>query len=373
MILLLISTALFLVMKAFCTVWRLVVSGPVVGCDLVLKTAFVERSLPATTNFLRRSRQHHQHQHQHHQHQQAHARHRPLHGAPVPERERERVVVVFPFGGVFWFWQAGYADYLRTHYDLSDCRFVGASAGAISAVLTASEVPLERAVARALEIADDTDLWSRPLGVFFIWGPLIRQWLHEILPPDCDELCRGRVRMRATGLPSLEARMLPREEGNVSKADLIDAAMASVHIPFFLDGRLCCQVGDDFYVDGGLHVRPLYEGESPLIYVSPPSEQKLWNQLGMLNKAGVWRLFEKGYEHAQSQDRDGHLSILHKHSPPTTDSSPPPPQQHTIRQRVVGVEPMMNVTRAAGAKGMLASGGGLSLAREYGGERERGG
>ncbi len=46
------------------------------------------------------------------------------------------------------------------------------------------------------------------------------QWLDELLPEDAAELCRGRVRLVVTEVPSLRLRYL---EDFASKQDLIDA------------------------------------------------------------------------------------------------------------------------------------------------------
>ena len=51
-------------------------------------------------------------------------------------------------------------------------------------------------------------------------APAPLQWLDELLPDDAAELCRGRVRLVVTEVPSLRLRYLEDFE---SKQDLIDA------------------------------------------------------------------------------------------------------------------------------------------------------
>ena len=70
-----------------------------------------------------------------------------------------------------------------------------------------------------------------------MWGPLIQRWLDELLPADADRVCSGRVGLFTLALWPLKPQRLFVAEYE-SKADLIDTAMASVHIPYFLDGRL---------------------------------------------------------------------------------------------------------------------------------------
>jgi hypothetical protein len=86
-----------------------------------------------------------------------------------------------------------------------------------------------------------------------VWGPLIRRWLDELLPADAARVCSGRVGLLTLALwPPPPRRLLVTTFD--SKDDLIDAAMASVHIPYFLDGRMrravlacggvpCCRAG----------------------------------------------------------------------------------------------------------------------------------
>ena len=72
-----------------------------------------------------------------------------------------------------------------------------------------------------------------------MWGPLIKRWLHELLPDDAATICSGRVGLFSLAIwPPLPQRVYVSDFE--SKEDLIEAAMASVHIPYFLDGRMTC-------------------------------------------------------------------------------------------------------------------------------------
>ena len=70
-----------------------------------------------------------------------------------------------------------------------------------------------------------------------MWGPLIQRWLDELLPADADRVCSGRVGLFTLALWPLMPKHLFVATYE-SKADLIDTAMASVHIPYFLDGHM---------------------------------------------------------------------------------------------------------------------------------------
>jgi hypothetical protein len=134
-------------------------------------------------------------------------------------------------------------------FDFNKVSIYGASAGALIAVLAASGVNLDRAVREAYRVGDDNQIWTRPGGLAGIWGSLVRQWLDELLPPDAAERCRGRVKLVAAEAPTFRLCYL---EDFASREDLIDAAMASVHIPFFLDGNPTRQYRGKRFVDGSL-------------------------------------------------------------------------------------------------------------------------
>ena len=72
-----------------------------------------------------------------------------------------------------------------------------------------------------------------------VWGPLIQRWLHELLPADAATVCSGRVGLFVLAIwPPLPHHLMVSEFQ--SKDDLVEAAMASVHIPYFLDGHMTC-------------------------------------------------------------------------------------------------------------------------------------
>jgi hypothetical protein len=63
------------------------------------------------------------------------------------------------------------------------------------------------------------------------WGALVEQWLHDLLPADAAERCRGEVSIVVTQLPFCNQVAISDYK---DKADLINVAMASAHVPLFL-------------------------------------------------------------------------------------------------------------------------------------------
>jgi predicted acylesterase/phospholipase RssA len=145
--------------------------------------------------------------------------------------------IVFPGGGIFFYHQAGVVNFLREEgYDLSTCTFSGASAGALTATLTATNVDFYVATDLALKMAEEAGVWDRSNGLQGIWGPLIENWLDELLPSSCIESVQDRITLLVTPVPSFGKSKISNFE---DRNDLIKCNMASVHLVSFLFLFLC--------------------------------------------------------------------------------------------------------------------------------------
>lgn len=134
---------------------------------------------------------------------------------------------MFPGGGIFFYYQAGLVSYLReVGYDLSNCTFAGASAGALTATLTAAEVDFYEATDLALDMAAKAGVWDRSGGLQGIWGPMIEDWLEALLPQSID-FVQGRVTLLVTPVPSFGKTKVSMFH---NRSDLIQCNMASVHL-----------------------------------------------------------------------------------------------------------------------------------------------
>ena len=75
-------------------------------------------------------------------------------------------------------------------------------------------------------------------GLAFVWGRLVERWLTQLLPDECGAMVSGRLSLCTLALRPREldsTRMhITRFE---SKADIVHAALASVHVPWFMDGN----------------------------------------------------------------------------------------------------------------------------------------
>lgn len=137
--------------------------------------------------------------------------------------------LVFPGGGLFFYWQAGAITYLKEQgYDLGQMTASGASAGALTATLMATNVDFIRATELALQMADDAGIWDRSGGLQGIWGPIIYDWLDQLLPEDAlDFVGDDRLSLLVTPVPSFGKNKVSNFE---SRRDLIECNMASVHL-----------------------------------------------------------------------------------------------------------------------------------------------
>lgn len=159
--------------------------------------------------------------------------------------------VCFPGAAANVFWQMGGVQYVQHQPWFASVIFRGASAGAISCAMAACSVPVEKSIRRAYEVADAYGADLNPFGVFGTWGAMIRDWLDLTLPLECARMCTGRVEVLLRAMPSMRVIVV---RSFTSKADLIDAIMASCHIPFALDMRPCAMFRGSWYVDGQLGV-----------------------------------------------------------------------------------------------------------------------
>ena len=169
--------------------------------------------------------------------------------APSDDTARSRSLVAFTGGGIFFFWQVGASLALAERLPMSSLSFSGVSAGALSAVLCACDVDLLAAVDSAYKLSVDAGVYERKLGLVGVWGPLVERWLHDLLPADAVARCEGRVELVHASLwpPS---RFVARQ--HATKDELVNSAMASVHLPFLLDGRATRRFKGRPCVDGSV-------------------------------------------------------------------------------------------------------------------------
>jgi hypothetical protein len=228
--------------------------------------------------------------------------------------------LVFPGGGIFFYWQAGAVSYLREQgYNLTAVTAAGASAGALTATLTATGVDFYQATELALDMADQAGVWGRSGGLQGIWGPMIHDWLDELLPENAVERVQdGRLSLLVTPLP-----LFGKNKVNSFKdrKDLIRCNMASVHLPWFLDGELTSNFRDHPCIDGsflskGQDYLPERKASSVLIldYNRDPAYKstKMLDFVTAISPDVIWKMLEDGKKYARQLEEQGLLVSLPK-------------------------------------------------------------
>jgi len=230
--------------------------------------------------------------------------------------------IVFRGGGIFFYHQAGVVNFLRERYDLSTCTFSGASAGALTATLTAADVDFYEATDLALKLAEDAGVWNRKGGLQGIWGPLIENWLGSLLP-NCIDALEDRITLLVTPVPSFGKTKVSRFQ---SRNDLIQCNMASVHLPWFLDGKLTSNFRGYPHIDGSFlstidDYCPNIERHSGTVIdtlaIDWTKDPKMSSKGGIdivkaLSPKGIYGLMEQGKLYGKMMEDQGSFNNLKK-------------------------------------------------------------
>lgn len=187
--------------------------------------------------------------------------------------------------------------------------------------MAATNVDMDNAFDVALRLSEENGVWTRKEGLAGIWGPMIYQWLDECLPDDAADICNERV---AVSVCHLRPSILPLKRKSydrfATKKDVIEACMASVHIPFFLDGKVSRWFKGEAYVDGSFtfllrnkawHVKA---GETqPLFLVHHKMDKDLmakeWGFLETISPASFKEMFDLGEASMTQMIQQGDLFL----------------------------------------------------------------
>lgn len=225
--------------------------------------------------------------------------------------------LVFPGGGVYFWWQAGTIQALQNRYDLKNGNFAmyGASAGAISSVLAACNVDLKYAMTEAFRLPKKSGRLTH--------SQLIEFWLQRIFPDNCHEICsNGKVNISITTITMSFIPLHRRVISNFSsKQDLINACLTSSHIPFFLDGNFSRTFRGECCVDGSflffLHNTPwpkaeLLDGNQRALMFFQGNDTELMKQhfgiLHVLDHRETKLMFQMGIEYGVRLLRDVNIN-----------------------------------------------------------------
>ncbi|KAG7355622.1 hypothetical protein IV203_000308 [Nitzschia inconspicua] len=206
------------------------------------------------------------------------------------ETETPSPHIIFPGGGIFFYYQAGLVHFLRENkYDLSNCTFAGASAGALTATLTATDVDFYEATDLALTMAAKAGVWDRSAGLQGIWGPMIEDWLDTLLPPSIESI-QGKVTL--------------------------------VHLPWFFNGQWTSNFRNQPHIDGSFLSKtqdyfPSASQSPPTIVLDWKEDPKMRARGGLdiveaLTPDGIYGLLDQGRAYGKIMEERGIFETLKK-------------------------------------------------------------
>jgi hypothetical protein len=184
-----------------------------------------------------------------------------------------------------------------------------------------------RSIDFAIELAEKSNLYDRKAELALVWGPLIREWLHEVIPDTLEQDSVAGLHVTVT--PALPIKHPKLVSDFQSKEDVINAVMASIHVPVFLDGKPWTKYRGEIVLDGSFWwfiTRNFNHKTCPLPqHVNPedmfivdwrkdmPHRQKLKKEIlggpafRVLKPNFVYEMVEAGYLFMKQQHNEGKL------------------------------------------------------------------
>ena len=199
--------------------------------------------------------------------------------------------------------------------------FIRNSAGSITASLLITGADFDSIPSSAVAIAEEWDIYNRKLGLAGVWGTMLRQWLDMVLPKDVEEDSLRNLHIALT--PTLKPSKLV--SGIIERSDLIDAIMASCHVPVFLDGRPFTEYKGEQVVDGSFWYfvtknrfsgLPMLDGTSRdgIYWVDYVDDEDFLqsisgNFLELIKPDDMYNMIEAGYNFMKREHSKGRLPM----------------------------------------------------------------
>ena len=162
--------------------------------------------------------------------------------------------IKFTGGGINFWWQAGVCQYLAEQRgnggtNPNVVQVEGASAGALAATLLVSNSSFEKAADIAISLAHRNKVFDKRLGLYGIWGNMVNEWLDELLPDEITSSVQSNLFLAVTPFPRIW-KGTAYVSGFQNKNELIEANMASTHIPYFMNKKATAKFRGRRYIDG---------------------------------------------------------------------------------------------------------------------------
>ena len=161
--------------------------------------------------------------------------------------------IKFTGGGIYFWWQVGVCRYLAEQRRIGETtakvQVEGASAGALSATLLITNSSFDKAADIAIALAHRDKVFEKRLGLYGIWGNMVNEWLDELLPDEISASVQSNLFLAVTPFPRLW-KGTAYVHGFQNKNEVIEACMASTHIPLFMNKRVTAKFRGRRYIDG---------------------------------------------------------------------------------------------------------------------------
>ena len=198
--------------------------------------------------------------------------------------------------------------------------------GSLTAAFLLSNADLKYATTKALELAETSKLYDRKSGLAGIWGRLLKEWLEAVIPDTVSKEDFKTFQVALTpALTSFKLKSFKLVSGFENKADVIEACLASCHVPLFLNGRAFTEYKGEQVVDGSFWYFVTKNRETGLPLPAEVSlDEILWidygddeifmnsisgNFLSLITPSEVLDMVESGYNYMKREHFEGRLPI----------------------------------------------------------------
>jgi hypothetical protein len=221
-------------------------------------------------------------------------------------------MIRFGGAGIYFWWQAGAATFLREECNIRNAQLLGASAGSIAASLLLSNASFYDAAKIAISQVEEKGLWTSKSGLAGVWGPMVRDFLYQLVPEDLSDEDLARIHICITPSSLLKGTQIVSDFHD--KNDLIGAVMASAHIPLFMDGKLWTKYKGKRYIDGSFwsfvtrRRSPLpkqfrYLDDSQVLNIDYHADKRFMaslqskNMVKLIKPEGLYEMMDYGYSY----------------------------------------------------------------------------
>eukprot|EP00541_Cyclophora_tenuis_P014445 CAMPEP_0116550720 /NCGR_PEP_ID=MMETSP0397-20121206/5577_1 /TAXON_ID=216820 /ORGANISM="Cyclophora tenuis, Strain ECT3854" /LENGTH=354 /DNA_ID=CAMNT_0004075569 /DNA_START=74 /DNA_END=1138 /DNA_ORIENTATION=+ len=241
----------------------------------------------------------------------------------------------------------------------------GASAGAIAATIMVAGIDPTVFVQKCLDVCEELKVWTRRFGLIGILGTVLERVLQTLVPHNITDRIiqplpppqqqqqqsssspkQQQHRQSNLGiiLTPLGSTRVVRVQDFPTRQCLIDAVLASAHIPYLVNQRLVARFRGKAYIDGSFFAKAPHDYLLP----SPPQSQAKQQQqqqqqrmdttttmmtpldvltldhtkdpymqdktlldcIRLMSKEEIWAMFKSGQKYAKSVMRRGQWSCL---------------------------------------------------------------